>query len=63
MVADDGEKKLPTLKELSTPENKDESEKKGEEKPETVIEDYDGVIVVHKKLPDGPLDEGREFGA
>ena len=53
IVAEDDEKELPTS------ENGDENEK---EPPETVIEDYGGVVIVHRRLADGTLDEGREFG-
>ncbi|MGD0172736.1 MAG: hypothetical protein ABSB81_11555 [Halobacteriota archaeon] len=58
MVADDGEKKLPTFKELPTSAKSDENEK---EPPETVIVDYGGGIIVHSRRPDGSLDEGHEF--
>ena len=55
----DEEGKLPTSKKLPTSEGGDED--KGEEKPQTVIVDYGGGIIVHRRLPDGTLDEGREF--
>jgi len=57
-VAEDDEEKLPTSEELPTSDNGDEN---GKEKPETVVEDFGGSIVVHHRLPDGTLDEGREF--
>jgi len=58
-VSDDSEKKLPTANELPT--SAEDSEDNGEGKPETVIVDYGGGIVVHRRLPDGTLDEGHEF--
>jgi integrase len=59
IVSDDSEKKLPTANELPT--SAEDSEDNGEGKPETVIVDYGGGIVVHRRLPDGTLDEGHEF--
>jgi hypothetical protein len=53
-MADDehaGEEKLPASKKCG----------KGEEKPQTVIVDYGGGIIVHQKQFDGTLDEGHEF--
>ncbi len=58
IVADDDEKKLPTSEELPTSDNGDEN---GKEKPETVIVDYGGGIIVHSRHPDGSLDGGQEF--
>jgi hypothetical protein len=58
-VSDNSEKKLPTAKELPT--SAEDSEDNGGEKPETVIVDYGGGIIVHRRLPDGTLDEGHEF--
>jgi hypothetical protein len=58
-VSDDGEEKLPTSKKLPTPEGVEED--KGEEKPQTVIVDYGGGIIVHQRQPDGTLDERYEF--
>ena len=57
-VAEDKEEELPTSEELPTNDDGDES---GTEKPETVIENYGGSIVVHSRLPDGSLDDGLEF--
>ena len=57
-MSDDGEEKLPTFKELPTSNNSDQNEK---EKPDTVIVDYGGGIIVHSRRPDGSLDEGHEF--
>ncbi len=58
-MSDGGEEKLPTDEELPT--SAEDSEDNGEGKPETVIVDYGGGIVVHRRLPDGTLDEGHEF--
>jgi hypothetical protein len=53
MVADDDEEKLPTNEKLPTSAESDENEK---EKPETVIIDYGGGIIVHSRRPDGSED-------
>jgi len=58
-VVDDGEKKLPTSEELPTSADNDGG--KQEEKPETVIVDYNGWIEVHHRLPDGTLGKGHDF--
>jgi hypothetical protein len=52
-------KKLPTSEELPTSADYDGG--KQEEKPETVIVDYNGWIEVHHRLPDGTLDKGQDF--
>ena len=59
MMADDGKEKLPTSKKLPTSESDEEDEGKG--KPEAVIVDYGGGIIVHHRMRDGSLDVGREF--